>query len=146
MYTGPLCVYFAHEILSMKVLIIDSSIEIIERLQQALCETEEVTAAYGAVAYKDGFAFFKDVKPSLVLLDSGLAGGESVRLLQDIKKMSRQTPVVIMHSGAGGSWQPEDDFAGADLFFDKYHDFEKLPGVVSVIAGEMKEVTSDGML
>ena len=134
------------KILGMKVLIIDSSIEIIERLQQALCETEEVVAADGAVAYKDGFAFFRDVTAALVLLDSGLPGGESVRLLQDIKKMNRKTPVAIMHSGTDGEWQQENDFSVADLFFDKYHDFEKLPGVVKVIAAEMKEVTSDGVL
>ncbi len=42
------------------VLVVDSSVMIIERWQNILSETENIKTVYGAVAYKDASILFKE--------------------------------------------------------------------------------------
>jgi chemotaxis response regulator CheB len=52
----------------MQVLIVDGSVEIVERIQQILTELDSVTTVYGAVAYKDGIDFFNKINPAVVVI------------------------------------------------------------------------------
>jgi DNA-binding response OmpR family regulator len=129
----------------MQVLIVDSSLEIIERLQQMLSEIKSVGTVYGAVAFKDGVDFFRKINPSVVLVDSGLRGNESFELIKEIRQAGSKTQVIVLLNGEEELLYSKFRSLGVDFFFDKYHEFEKIPGAFSYIATERKETLSNGI-
>lgn len=76
---------------------------------------------------------FHTQRPDAVVLDLGLAGGEAVAFLAEIKQV-RPACVVIMLSNPA---LPESrDYCrqlGADYFFDKSREFERVPEVLMAL-------------
>lgn len=124
----------------MKVLIVDSSVEIIERLQQQLADIKNISSVYGAVAQKDGLEFFRKISPSVVLVDSGLRKNESFELVKEIRQSEVKTHIIVLLNGEDELLYGKFRSLGVDFFFDKYHEFEKIPGAINYIAAERKEV------
>lgn len=129
----------------MQVLIVDGSVEIVERIQQILTELDSVTTVYGAVAYKDGIDFFNKINPAVVLIDSGLPQNESFELIKDIRQSGAKTHVIVLLNGEDELLYGKFRSLGIDFFFDKYHEFEKIPAAFKYIASEKKEVLSNGI-
>ena len=120
----------------MTVLIVDTSVHIIERLQHLLLETESIEMAYGAVSSKDASRFFNEKRTDVVLLDAGLPGNISVNLVQEIKKVNTDTKVIILANTAEYYVQAKYKMQGADYFIDKYHDFDKISDVIEYIVSK----------
>ena len=112
------------------VLVVDSSVMIIERWQNILTETENIKTVYGAVSYKDASLLFKQKNPTVVLLDAGLPGTMSIDLLKEFKSINDNTIVIILSDTADNQQQEKYKSLGADYCFDKYHDFEKIPAFI----------------
>ena len=112
------------------VLVVDSSVMIIERWQNILTETENIKTVYGAVSYKDASLLFKQKNPTVVLLDAGLPGTMSIDLLKEFKAINEKTIVIILSDTADTQQQEKYKSLGADCCFDKYHDFEKIPAFI----------------
>jgi DNA-binding NarL/FixJ family response regulator len=119
----------------MKVLIVDSSIRIIERLEEILSEAENITAIHRAVSYEEATKLFKENKHDAVLLDIFLPRNESFKLLKEIKQTGCKTSVIILSVQTDNYVQERCKSLGADFFLDKYNEFEKIPGVINGIAG-----------
>jgi len=117
----------------MTVLVVDSSVQIIERLQLILWETGNIKTAYGAVSFKDAAKFLRENKTDVVLLDGGLPGNMSIDLLSAIKASTQKTQVIILDNRVDQPNQEKYKFHGADFFFDKYNEFEKIPGIIDTI-------------
>lgn len=117
----------------MIALVVDSSVHIIERLQHILSETENIKAVYGAVSYKDAARLLKKIKVDLVLIDADLQGDSSINLLTEIKASAINTTVIILTNKIADQAEKKYRAIGADFFFDKYHEFEKIPGAVKKI-------------
>lgn len=114
----------------MIILVIDSSAIIIERWQNILSETENVKSVYGAVAYKDAMKLFNEKKPDLVLLDGDLPGTTSIDLLKEFKAPNENVTVIVVANNADNYVEEKCKSLGADFFFDKYNDFEKIPAFI----------------
>jgi two-component SAPR family response regulator len=117
----------------MIVLVVDSSVHIIERLQHILSETDNIKGAYGAVSYKDAARFFKANKIDVVLLDGGLPGSMSVDLLTEIKTFDEDITVIVLANSTDNYVKTKYKLHGADYFFDKYHEFESIPGIIDTL-------------
>lgn len=126
----------------MRILIIDSSVLIIDRWQQLLNELDFVSMVYGAVAYKDGIRLFEQVNPDVILLDSDLADKKWILLLKEIKKTEKPNTVIIFSNGKDDHIQQISGAHGANFVFDKYHDFEKIPAILRSISLEINEEQS----
>lgn len=113
----------------MLVLIIDRSVQIIERLEEIIIELENITSVHRAVSYKEAKKLFKENKYDVVLLD--LQGNESIRIIKEIKKVAEETCVIVLSIHMDNYLQERCKSFGADFFFDKYYDFEKLSGLLS---------------
>ncbi|MGF2412060.1 response regulator [Ferruginibacter sp.] len=120
----------------MTVLVVDSSVQIIERLQHLLLETENIAVAYGAVSSKDAAMFFNKNKTDVVLLDGGLPGNMSVDLVHEIKTTDANTTVIILANSNDFYVRAKYKLHGADFFIDKYHDFEKIGEVIDYIVSK----------
>ncbi len=116
----------------MQVLIVDSSIQIIERLEEIISEAENIIAVHGAVSYEEAKKLFKENKHDVVLLDINLRGNESLKLLREIKKTHGETCVIILFTHIDNYIQEQFKSLGADFFFDKYYDFEKISELLAV--------------
>jgi DNA-binding NarL/FixJ family response regulator len=112
------------------VLVVDSSVMIIERWQNILTETENIKTVYGAVAYKDASLLYKQKSPNVVLLDCGLPGTMSLDLLKEFKAPNEHTLVITLSDTADNQQKEKYKSLGADFCFDKYHDFEKIPAFI----------------
>ncbi|CAN5789705.1 hypothetical protein BH11BAC3_BH11BAC3_26640 [soil metagenome] len=123
----------------MKILIVDSSALIIERLQDILTESDKITAVYGTVSYNDCMNFFRKISPGVVLIDSSLPGNTCIDLVKVIKTENDQISVIVMLNGEEEAIQEKCKSSGADLFFDKYHEFEKIPTAINRIIAEKTE-------
>ena len=117
----------------MIVLVIDSSQLFIERWQLMLSEMNCVRVVYGAVSYKDAARLLKKIKVDLVLIDADLQGDSSINLLTEIKASAINTTVIILTNKIADQAEKKYRAIGADFFFDKYHEFEKIPGAVKKI-------------
>jgi two-component system, NtrC family, response regulator AtoC len=115
----------------MQILIIDNSVQIIERFQQFFTETDTVVKCFGAVSYKDGIRSFNTIKPDMVLLDMNLPDKTSYRLLSELKKSDYKTCLIALSIHIDSYTQQQCSLSGADYFFDKYFAYEKIPGVIN---------------
>lgn len=120
----------------MRLLIVDSSIQIIERLEEILSESASITAIYKSVSYVTAATIFEKYKPDIVLLDIYLPGKESIFLLKKIKKSGFKTFVIILSTLTDNYTQEQYSSLGVDLFFDKYHDFDKIPAFINSMSNK----------
>ena len=114
----------------MQILIVDRSIRVIDRLEEIVSEAENITAIHRAVCYEEAKKLFIENKHDAVLLDIDLPGNESLKLLKEIKKTGGETCVIILSIHMDNYTQEKYKSLGADFFFDKYYDFEKICGLL----------------
>ncbi len=112
----------------MKILIADSSIFILDRLENLLLETFSNAAVLRAGSYKDAMMLFKEQLPGIVLLDVSLP--RSLSLLGEIKKRQSKTCVIVLSIQIDLKIHEKYSLRGADFFLDKYYEFEKIPGII----------------
>ncbi len=121
----------------MKVLIVDDSPFIRERLISELLEIEGIEIVGEA---KDGIeakeAILK-LDPELVTLDIRMPGRSGIDVLRDIKANHPEIKVLILTKYPYPQYRRRCMAAGADYFFDKSSEFQK---VVEVL----KQLTNGG--
>jgi DNA-binding NarL/FixJ family response regulator len=113
----------------MLILIIDSSVQIVERLEEIISEAGNITAVHRALSYEEAKKLIEENKYDVVLLDIDLPANESLKLLREIKKADEETCVIILSFHMDNYIRAQ--YLEADFFFDKYYDFEKICGLLS---------------
>ena len=68
----------------MKVLIVDYSIRIVERLEEMLSEAGNIAYMRKAVSYTEAINLYQKIKPDIVLLDICLPADGSFKILKEI--------------------------------------------------------------
>lgn len=131
---GPL----QYQTAKMLILIVDSSIQIIERLEEIISETENSTAIHKAISYQEAKKLLKENKYDVVVLDIDLPANESLKLLKEIKKNTLKTCVIVLSIHMDNYIQKQCKSLGVDFFFDKYYDFEKISGLVKKASDQEK--------
>ena len=114
----------------MRVLIVDSSVRIIERLEEMIAEAGNITAVHSTVSFEEAKKLFKENKYDAVLLDIDLPGNESLKLLKEIKSTGEETCVIILFTHINSYVQQQCESLGVGFFFDKYYEFEKICGLL----------------
>jgi DNA-binding NarL/FixJ family response regulator len=104
-----------------------------------LLENGNITAVHGAVSSRDAVTILNEIKPDVVLADSGLPNNECIELLNEIKESGLNIRVIVLFSNEEVHFQKKYTSFGNHLFFDKYHEFEKIPGAVNQPAGDINE-------
>lgn len=113
----------------LRVLIVDDSVLVRARLVLMLSDVEGVEVVSFAGDAKEAVEKTKQLLPDIVLLDFRMPGGTGLTVLQTIKKL-KPVPVVIMLTNYTNlQLQTKCKNAGADFFFDKSTEFEKVINV-----------------
>jgi len=111
----------------LKVLIVEDSEVVTKRLRSLLKEMPEVSIVGEAMNGIEALAIHNVMHPDVVLLDIKLPGMNGVEILKEIKQLNSNTKVMMLTNYSDLHHRKRCKEAGADYFFDKSIEFEKVP-------------------
>ncbi len=121
----------------LKVFVVDDSTILRERLVGMLSEIENVEVIGEAAERDEAIAEITQLKPHVAILDIRLNQGNGIEVLVEIKK-SEFSPIVIMLTNYPYVQYREKCMrAGADYFFYKATEFNKVKEVVTKLADDL---------
>ena len=120
----------------LSVLIVEDSEVVTRRIRSMLKEIPEVTVVGEAMNGKEALIITQVMNPDIVLLDIHLPGVNGVEVLREIKLSHAKTKVMMLTNYSDLHHRKRCKEAGADYFFDKSIEFEKVPEVLGTIYNE----------
>jgi DNA-binding NarL/FixJ family response regulator len=114
----------------MKVLIADDSVLILERLQQMLSMYKQVELVGLFKNGNEALDALKTLKPDLAIVDIKMPGLTGLQVLTEIRKQDNILKFIILTFFSTDIYRNIAMKSGADYFFSKVDDFEKIAGVV----------------
>ena len=120
----------------VRVLIVDDSLLLRERLSCRLGSIEGIEIAGKACDVAGGIEMFRRTSPDVVVLDLLMPGGSGIDVLEAIKRERPSTVVVILTNHPLPQLRKRSEESGAEFFFDKTQEFGK---VADVLRTEVKK-------
>ena len=114
----------------MKVLIVDDSPVIRERLEFMLSEIPDIDFVSKAENELEAISLLHKLNPEVIIIDMQMPGGSGIDLLRKIKKEQHSPLVVVLTNLSDSQYRTKCMAAKADYFFDKSTEFEKVTGVL----------------
>ncbi len=121
----------------MNILIVDSSISIIERIEELLQESKQKNQFFIANSFDTAKELNENNTIHIVLLDMDLPQNKSIKLIEKIKKKNSNTVVIALYNSSDSFLEHQYKMEGANFLLDKYHDFEKLPTIINDLKATM---------
>lgn len=97
---------------------------------QKLSQLEGIRMAWQAQNASEAIAAFQQLRPEVAILDIQMPDGCGIDVLAHIKKESPQTTVIMLTNYPLPPFRKCCLAAGADYFFDKSTEFEKVIDVL----------------
>ncbi|MFC1950013.1 response regulator transcription factor [Chloroflexota bacterium] len=115
----------------VKILIVDDSILVQQRLVDLLAEIDGIEVVGKARGESEALSKVIGLVPDVVILDIRLLEGNGINVLQNIKNDgANSTIVIIITSYPYPQYRNRCMAAGADFFFSKSTEFDKIPEVL----------------
>jgi len=115
---------------SLRVITVDDSKIIADRLRSILTDIKNVEVLGNAYNISAATYLIQQEKPHVVILDINFKQASleenGINLLSFIKQKYPEIKVIMLTNLSGLFYQNMCLSIGADLFFDKSHDFEKI--------------------
>jgi DNA-binding NarL/FixJ family response regulator len=124
----------------MRVLIVDDSKIVCNRLQQMLINIAGAEVVGQAHNAQDAITAIADSVPDVVILDIRLPGPSGIDVLKDIRDKKLPIRVMILTNYPYPHYREKCKELGADYFFDKVTEIEKISDVIEKLAKD-KQVT-----
>ena len=115
----------------MKILIADDSKLIRERIIEMISVIPGVEIVGQAENSGEAIVFIEVLKPDVVILDIRMAGGGGIEVLKKIKQKKIEIVKIILTNYPYSQYKTKCFELGADYFFDKSTEFNKITGVLS---------------
>jgi DNA-binding NarL/FixJ family response regulator len=103
----------------MKVLVVDDSARVRERIATLVRDLEGVDLVFEADNAGQAMDLARSMRPELVILDLNLAGQSGLEILPLLKALLRAPTVLVLTNHAGEAFARRCQQLGADYFFDK---------------------------
>src|SRR5262245_28460998 len=120
----------------LTIYIVEDSPAVMQRLVEAVDDIPNARVVGRADAVKDALEGVRNARPRVLILDIQLRGGSGFRLLKQLKLADMLRPEAVIV----GTNYPTDDYrkasreCGADHFFDKASEFDKVREVLLEMA------------
>ena len=124
--------------LLMKILIIDNSVFLREKLVKAFYEIDNTLLVREESAFNDGELAFNSYNPDLVILEIDLLSKGGISLLRKMKTTSPDSVVIIFTDHSTEEFKTKYLQAGADYFFDKCKNYKELLEVIRSLVKQHK--------
>jgi len=110
----------------MKVFIVDDSKIVRDRLVILVSDLKKIEVIGQAKSTRQAIVAIRKLKPDVVILDIRMRDGNGIEVLANIKK-NKSSPVIIMLTNYPyPQYRKKCLDAGADFFFDKSTEFERV--------------------
>ena len=113
----------------MKVFLVDDALVIRQRLAKMLATVRGVQVIGEAEEADDAIQSVRRLRPDVVILDLQLLNGTGLDVLMDIKKDQPAPVVIVLTNFPYPMFRQKCLEAGADFFFDKSTEFQKISSV-----------------
>lgn len=117
----------------MKVFIVDDSRAFRKELINLLSKLKEAKIVGQAKDSGEAMEAIRKLKPDAVILGIPIPGGNGIRLVKNIKKNKLAPIVIILTHYPYRQYREKYMDAGADFFFDKSTEFEKVIDVLKKV-------------
>lgn len=117
----------------MKIFIADDSALMREQIKAALSELKGIEIVGQAQNVPEAMESIQQLKPDVVILDIRMPGGSGIDVLREIKKYKKAPVVIMLTNYPYPQYRKKCMELGAELFFDKSTDFEKIREVLKSI-------------
>jgi DNA-binding NarL/FixJ family response regulator len=114
----------------MKVYIVEDSRVMVERIQSKVRSIEGVELVGVSGDEADALADIRRVQPDFLIVDIRLKSGDGIDLLKKVKDESPETTVAMLTSYHMPEFFHQCKEMGADFFFDKAKDFNKIENAI----------------
>jgi len=116
---------------SLKIVTVDDSPIIVERLKAMLNEMNNVEFAGNATTISSALALISQQKPNVVILDihleADMPAANGISLLTILRKRGTAMKIIMLTNLNEPQYRNTCLFMGANYFLDKSNEFEKLP-------------------
>lgn len=116
------------------VFIVDDSPVVRERLVTMISELPNVEIVGQADIAFEAINSIRKLRPSIVVLDISMPGGSGMYVLETIKKEQPGPVVIMLTNFAHEQYRKKCLQLGADYFFDKSTEFERVTEVLKQVA------------
>ena len=116
-----------------QVFIVDDIPSMRERLRELVGEVPDVEVVGESGTTSDAIAEILAKQPACVLLDYQLIGGTGVDVLRAVHDQARATVFVVLTNHQDPQYRRACMDAGADHFFDKSTEFERVAEVLRTL-------------
>jgi DNA-binding NarL/FixJ family response regulator len=115
----------------LRVFIVDDSTVVRERLAAMLSELDGIEIAGQAAEAFSAYEGIRNLTPDVVILDIRMPGSSGGLYVLERLRRGGKAPVIIMLTNySGPQYRKKCAEAGANFFFDKSTEFEKVPQVL----------------
>ena len=114
------------------VLVVDDSLVVLERMIPMLDDHENVEFVVHAGTYKEALSVLDELRPDCILLDIHLPDQSGLDLLRLVKEKYDHILVFIMTNQASEHYRTACRQLGANHFFDKSMDFNRITEALAV--------------
>ena len=115
----------------MKVLVVDDLPTVRERLRELLAGADGIDLVGVAQDAMQATELALSWNPDAVVLDSSIRGGRGIDVVQAVKKAKPTTVVIVATILSDGDYREAWLKHGADFFFDKATELEKIAATLS---------------
>jgi DNA-binding NarL/FixJ family response regulator len=126
----------------MRVFLVDDSEIIRQRLRRMLSRVDQVQVVGEVGSAQEAIAAIQRDKPDLVLLDIHLMGGSGIDVLEKIKGDPLAPIVIVLTNYPYPQYRARCMEAGADYFFVKSAEFEKVVPTIEQFAQQQRDSTN----
>jgi DNA-binding NarL/FixJ family response regulator len=120
----------------VRILIVDDSQVVRDRLAEMLRAVPGVVAVDQATGPAVAIQAFFRARPDCVVVDLRMPEGSGITLLRAVKQIDAAIPVVVLTNFASPQYREQCHAAGADYFFDKSTEFERVAELVAERASQ----------
>lgn len=124
----------------LTILVVEDSQLIVDRVVQMLSEIPRVQFVGNAGSFTQAVECLRELKPDIVVLDIHLIGrdsGTGIDLLMHIRKIDPGIKVIMLTNFPERHYRLLCIENGAEYFFDKSNDFEKIPEAITELAEQI---------
>ena len=118
----------------LRVVIVEDSHRIRERLEEALLEIDNLTIAGEAETEEEALALLKSHGWDLAILDLQLKHGTGLGVLKAIGQKKRPGKIAVLTNYAFPQYRSRTLALGADFFFDKARELSRVLEVATGLA------------
>ena len=115
---------------TMRLLIVDDSEIIRERLKTVLSEVPKVETISQAKDQQEARELMGKLNPDVVIVDIQMPGGSGINLLREVKKGQKPPMLIVLTNQSYPQYRRKCMEAGVDFFFDKSTEFDKIAEVL----------------